>query len=328
MTTLEIVVPCYNEADCISLLYEHLCSALEKESIRWSIILVNDGSRDKSLEKMIYLADKYGEDKVKYISLSRNFGKESALYAGLQNATADYVALMDADLQHPPELLPKMIAALDEGYDCCGARRVDRGGEPVIRSSMSKLFYSMINHVTSMTLVQGGSDYRMMKLPVVKAMVSLGERERFTKGIMSWVGFKTKWIDYNNVPRAAGKTKWSFRGLVKYAVNGFFAFATTPLRVAVWIGVLIDALTFVGAIWFIINTLSANGPRTGYGTLVILVSFFGGTIIMILGIIGEYLARIYLEVKKRPIYIIQNTNIPGACDEIMNHKEGKSLNNT
>lgn len=308
--SLEIIVPCYNEAECVQILYDHLEKALDQvRDIAWSVLYVNDGSKDETLTEILSLTAKYGKDKVKYLSFSRNFGKESAIYAGLSYSTGDYVALMDADLQHPPELLPQMIAALDEGYDCCGARRVDRKGEPVIRSGLSRLFYKWINKVTTMNLVQGGSDFRMMKRPVVEAMLSVQERERFTKGIMSWVGFRTKWLDYENVPRAAGKTKWSMRGLTSYAVNGFFAFATTPLRAAVWIGFTIDVVTLVFGIWFLVDTLSSDGPRTGFGTLVLLVAFFGGTIILILGIIGEYLARIYLEVKKRPIYIVRDTNI-------------------
>ena len=191
-----------------------------------------------------------------------------------------------------------------------------------MRSALSRLFYDTINRLTTMHLVQGGSDFRMIKRPVAEAMLALGERERFTKGILSWVGFSTKWIEYENVPRAAGTTKWSMRGLMHYAVNGFFAFATTPLRAAVWLGILIDSVTLIGAIWFMISILRSDGPRTGFGTLVILIAFFGGTIIMILGVIGEYLARIYLEVKKRPLFIVKDTNIEhkqsrklGAADE-------------
>lgn len=307
---LEIVVPCYNEAECVPILFDHLKAALDPiAGLQWAVIYVNDGSKDQTLPEIEELAAKWGDEKVKYISFSRNFGKESAIYAGLSYSEAEYVALMDADLQHPPELLPEMMAALDEGYDCCGARRVDRKGEPVIRSGLSRLFYKEINKLTTMNLVQGGSDYRMMKRPVVEAMLSVEERERFTKGILSWVGFRTKWIDYENVPRAAGKTKWSMKGLTSYAVNGFFAFATTPLRFAVWLGILIDVVTLVGLIWTLVSALVSDGPRTGFSTIVLLIMFFGGTIILILGIIGEYLARIYLEVKKRPIYIVRDTNI-------------------
>ncbi len=316
MKTLEIVVPSYNEGECVKLLYE----ALEKnlsgvQDLAWTVIYVDDGSKDDTLQNIRSLAEEKGSDKVKYLSFSRNFGKESAIFAGLSYTTADYVVLMDADLQHPPELLPKMIETLDEGYDCAAARRVDRKGEPIIRSGLSRLFYKFINHVTVMNLVQGGSDFRMMRRPVVLAMLSLQERERFTKGIMSWVGFKTKWLEYENVQRAAGETKWSMRGLMKYAISGFFAFATTPLRAAIWLGFAIDVVTLLMGIWFMVVTLTSDSPRTGYGTIVLLVAFFGGTIILLLGIIGEYLARIYLEVKKRPIFILSESNMEDESSE-------------
>ncbi|MCR4797602.1 MAG: glycosyltransferase family 2 protein [Lachnospiraceae bacterium] len=326
MKTLELVVPCYNEEKCIRLLYESVKKVFDESEvdIDWSVIYVNDGSKDGTLNEIQRLAEEVnyagadgnaGADvsactkKIKYVSFSRNFGKEAAINAGLSASTADYVALMDADLQHPPELLLEMVKELDEGYDVCGARRVSRKGEPVIRSFFSKLFYMVINRMTSMELVPGGSDFRMMKRPVVEAMVSMPEQGRFTKGIFSWVGFKTKWIPYHNVERAAGQTSWSFRGLASYAINGFFAFATTPLRIAVWLGFLVDAVTLVVSIRYIYRSLTYGAIGNGVGTLTIIVAFFGGTIILILGVIGEYLARIYLEVKNRPLYIVKETNI-------------------
>lgn len=310
MRTLDIVVPCYNEAECVELFYDDMKKTLSQvPDLEYSIIYVNDGSRDNTLGRLKELAEKHGGDKVKYISFSRNFGKESAIFAGLSYSTAEYVVLMDADLQHPSSLLPEMIEALDEGYDCCGACRVSREGEPIVRSFLSRTFYKVINKVTEMELVQGGSDFRMMKHCMVDAMLMMEERERFTKGIMSWVGFNTKWIEYENVERAAGETKWSMRGLMAYALSGFMAFATAPLRIAVWLGFAIDAVTVVAVIWFAISTLNSDMPRTGYGTIVCLIAFFGGTIIMLLGIIGEYMARIYTEVKKRPIFLVKDTNI-------------------
>ncbi len=310
MRTLDIVVPCYNEAECVELFYEDITKTLSQVSdLKYSIIYVNDGSRDNTLGCLKKLAEAHGNDVVKYISFSRNFGKESAIFAGLSYSTADYVVLMDADLQHPSSLLPEMIEALEEGYDCCGARRVTREGEPVIRSFLSRTFYKIINKVTSMELVQGGSDFRMMKRCVVDSMLLMEERERFTKGIMSWVGFSTKWIEYENVERAAGETKWSMSGLMAYALSGFMAFATAPLRLAVYLGLTIDVITLIATIWFAISTLTSDMPRTGYGTIVCLIAFFGGTIILLLGIIGEYMARIYTEVKKRPIFLVKDTNI-------------------
>lgn len=309
MKTLDIIVPCYNEAECVEAFYHGVEEALRDVEVEWSIIYVNDGSKDDTLPAVKALADSAGEARVKYLSFSRNFGKEAAIYAGLSHAQGDYTVLMDADLQHPPALLPQMLAAMEEGYDCCGARRVTRQGEPKLRSALSRLFYKLINRVTEMQLVQGGSDFRMMSREVVQAVVSLQEHERFTKGILSWVGFRTKWIDYENVERVAGTTKWSFGGLVRYAVSGFFAFATAPLRLAVWIGMLTAALATVCAVAVFIQALFESGPRTGYATIVLLIMFFGGLIVFLLGVIGEYLARIYAEVKKRPLFIVNDTNI-------------------
>ena len=215
---------------------------------------------------------------------------------------------MDADLQHPPEILPDMIKGIEEGFDCCGARRISRKGEPPIRSACSRMFYKMINHITMMNLVPGGSDYRIMTKQMVEAIVSLSERERFIKGIMSWVGFETKWIEYQNVQRYAGESKWSFVGLARYALHGFIAFATTPLRAVVYMGLVIVAISFVYAIHCLIGALHSD-VRNGYATIILLLLFFGGVIITILGVIGEYMARIYMELKHRPVYIEKESNI-------------------
>lgn len=307
---IEIVVPCYNEQECISLLYDEVERVFKDiKDYDFNILYVDDGSRDKTIEEIRLLVDIHGNERVKYISFSKNFGKEAAIFAGLSKATGDYVVLMDADLQHPPAILPQMIAQLEQGYDVCGARRISRKGEPLIRSKLSKLFYTFINRVTSVQFVQGGSDFRMMKRKVVQAIVSLEERERFTKGLISWVGFSVKWIEYENVERAAGKTKWSLGGLFKYALSGFFAFATTPLRAAVYLGLTIDLVSAIYTIIVFINALTNGAPRTGFSTIIILLMFFGGTIILLLGMIGEYLARIYMEVKKRPIFIVNDSNL-------------------
>lgn len=292
------------------LLYERLEGVFKNhEDIDWTVYYINDGSRDRTLDVIRELVERTERKNIKYLSFSRNFGKEAAIVAGLTASTAEYVALMDADLQHPPELLLKMIEELDNGYDVCGAQRVSREGEPVIRSFFSKLFYKMMKKLTGLNMVSGGSDFRMMKRSVVEAMVSLQEQGRFTKGIFSWVGFDTKWIPYHNVERVAGNTTWSFRGLTKYALNGFLAFATTPLRFAIWLGFLIDALTVVYGIRYVYRSFVYGAVGNGIGTLTVLVAFFSGTIIFILGVIGEYLARIYMEVKKRPLYIVKESNI-------------------
>lgn len=312
MKTIDIVVPCYNEQPCIALLYSEIEKSLSAlEGYCWCIIYVDDGSRDHTLDEIKKLVLEKGSNSVKYISFSRNFGKEAAIYAGLSYSEAEYVVLMDADLQHPPSLLPQMLSKIEEGYDCCGARRVSRKGEPKVRSLFSRLFYRMMKKLTGLEMMQGGSDYRMMTRQVAKTIVSMREKERFTKGIFSWVGFSTYWIGYENVKRAAGRTKWSFLGLFRYALGGFIAFATTPLRTAVWLGFSIDIITIIYAIYFFAINIGGGGPKTGYATIVMLLMFFGGTIILLLGVIGEYLARIYMEAKGRPIFVLRESNLEG-----------------
>lgn len=310
--TIELIVPCYNEEKCIELFYNRIKEVFaEMPGFDFIITYIDDGSKDHTMEeikKMVLQAD---AGKVQYISLSRNFGKEAALYAGLSNCTGDYVAVLDADLQHPPELLKEMVFAIEEeGYDCASARRVTRKGEPVIRSLFSRAFYHVINHLTVVDLMPGSTDYRLMKRDVVESIVSMTEKERFTKGIYAWVGFKNKWIEYENVERVAGKTTWNFWGLVRYAYSGFIAFATTPLRGVIYMGMVVVILSLILAIRIWIGALGTPiTDRTGYSTIIILILFFGGVIITILGMIGEYLARIYMEVKNRPIYLARETNI-------------------
>ncbi|MBQ6587226.1 MAG: glycosyltransferase family 2 protein [Butyrivibrio sp.] len=310
MKHIEIIVPCYNEQECIAKLYIEVNKVFSQLSgYSFSLLYINDGSSDDTLVEIQKLASDYGDDKIRYISFARNFGKEAAIYAGFENCQGDYVALMDADLQHPPALLPDMIAKLEEGHDCCGARRVSRNGEPIIRSFFSRGFYRIINKVTSMKLVPGGSDYRIMTKQMADAIVSLSERERFIKGIMSWVGFDTVWIEYKNVERFAGNSKWSFWGLARYAWHGFVSFATTPLRAAVWLGICLVAATVVYAVILLKNTLSGVRAWEDTTTIILLLMLMGGVIITLLGVIGEYMARIYLELKGRPIYISKVSNI-------------------
>lgn len=308
---IEIIVPCYNEEKCIELFFDTVEKVfLKLPDYSFQILYIDDGSKDHTLEQIKQLEKRAGSEKVKYISFSRNFGKESAMYVGLSKSTGDYVVIMDADLQHPPELLEQMIYALEEeGYDSCAARRISRKGEPVIRSAFSKTFYELFHKVSGIELVQGSTDFRMMNRKVVEAIVSMPETERFTKGIYSWVGFKTKWIEYENVERAAGETKWSFGRLLRYALNGFIAFATTPLRSVVYPGMLIVIAAFVYAAIVFHAALQNPQERDGYASIIIIMLFLGGVIIAILGIIGEYLARIYMEVKRRPIYIIRESNL-------------------
>lgn len=324
--TIELIVPCYNEEKCVALFYNRIKEVFaEMPEYDFIITYIDDGSKDhtmKEIKKVVSTAD---TGRVQYISLSRNFGKESAIYAGLSKCTGDYVALLDADLQHPPELLKEMLVAIEEeGYDCASARRVSRKGEPFIRSMFSKAFYHIINHITVIDLVPGSTDYRLMKRSVVEAIVSMTERERFTKGIYAWVGFKNKWIEYENVERAAGSTTWNFWGLVRYAYSGFIAFATTPLRGVIYFGMLIVLLAIYFAVKIYLGALhTPDAQRTGYASIMILMLFLGGVIITILGMIGEYMARIYMEVKNRPIYFARETNIGQETVDEMIKEESK-----
>lgn len=310
--TIEIIVPCYNEEKCIRLFYDAIKKVFEEEipNYQYSIFFIDDGSSDKTLDEIKKVVELEPIGVIKYTSFSRNFGKESALYVGFAQSTGELVVPMDVDLQHPPILLPEMVKAIEEGYDCAAARRVSRKGETPIRSFFSSGFYHVINAVTSVDMKPGSTDYRLMTRMVVDAIVSMGERERFTKGIYSWVGFKTKWIEYENVERTVGTTKWSFRGLLHYALSGYFAFATRPLRMVLYFGMMV---VFVAVIWACIHGINVlmnpNSVRNGVTTVLMVVTFFGGINTMLLGLIGEYLARIYMEVKKRPIYLVRESNV-------------------
>lgn len=307
MKKIEMVVPCYNEELCIEPLYEEINRVMQElTNYEAAVLFVDDGSHDKTMEKIKGLTQKKTE--IRYLSFSRNFGKEAAIFAGLANSTGDIVVLMDADLQHPPALIPQMIKEVEAGADCCGARRIDRKGEPLIRSFFSKGFYRFMKKTTGLDFVQGGSDFRAMTRQVVQAVVAMPEKERFTKGILSWVGFQMKWLEYENVERTLGTTKWSFWGLVRYGVNGFLAFSTTPLRAAVYLGFMIDIAAVVYALVTFFSMITTDAPRTGYASIILIMLFLGGTIILILGIIGEYIARLYYEVKNRPVYIVKDKN--------------------
>ncbi len=322
--TIELIVPCYNEENCIQAFYDGVKEVFKKlYKYDFIITFIDDGSKDNTLNIIKEVANTATKGKVQYIALSRNFGKESAIYAGLSKSTGDFVALIDVDLQHPPELLIKMLNAVEnEGYDRATARRISRTGEPMIRSLFSRAFYHIINHVTVIDLVPGSTDYCLMKRNVVEAILSVTERERFTKGIYAWVGYKNKWIEYENVERSAGKTKWSFMGLVRYAYSGFIAFATTPLRGVVYLGIIITIMAFIYAVDIWMSMVrNPYALRTGYASIMIVMLFLGGVIITILGMIGEYLARIYMEVKSRPIYFERETNINNTNAVVENVKK-------
>ena len=312
MKNIDIIVPCYNEEDSIQPFYDEIKKTFDAiptvSSFR--VIFIDDGSTDRTVSVIKGLEEEYGAEKISYISFARNFGKEAALYAGFQNSTADYVIVMDADLQHPPALIPEMIRKMDEeDLDCVGARRVSRKGEGVIKSIFSSGFYYVINWLTGMNLVPGMTDYRIMKKMVVDALVSMQERERFIKGLYSWVGFRTAWIDYENVERVHGKSKWSLKNLWNYAKSGFIAFAVTPLRGVVYLGMLVVFVSFIYGINLYRMSVIGIRPWKDTTTIILLLLFIGGVIITVLGLIGEYIARIYMETKQRPIYIKRDSNI-------------------
>jgi glycosyltransferase involved in cell wall biosynthesis len=267
---------------------------------------VDDGSRDHTHEKLKGLAQMH--QKIRYLSFSKNFGKEAAMYAGLSYSTGDYVIVMDADLQHPPALIPQMIKEIEQGVDCCAAQRVSRKGESKIRSFFSRMFYRLSNRFTDVDLVQGAVDFRIMTRQMVDAVLSMSERQRFSKGIFAWVGFQTKWIPYENVERTVGTSKWSFWGLFKYAIDGITAFSVAPLRTVTFMGSLISGFAFVYIVLTLVQTLVCGIVVPGYVTTLCAVLFLGGIIELSIGILGEYVAHIYVEIKKRPIFILKDMN--------------------
>lgn len=278
------------------------------EHIDYEILFIDDGSVDDTLKIIKEVSRKH--DKVKYISLSRNFGKESAIYAGLKNSTGDYAVIMDADLQDPPSLIPDMLYAIEkEGYDCVGSRRVNRKGEPPIRSFFARLFYKIINKISDAKIVDGARDFQMMTRKVVDAILSIKEYNRFSKGIFGWVGFKKKWLEYENIERAAGETKWSFWKLFIYAIQGIIAFSTTPLVIASVFGMLCCVFAALMLIFIVVKTLIFGDPTSGWPSLVCIILLLSGLQMFFIGVLGQYLAKTYLETKRRPIYLVSETNI-------------------
>ncbi len=271
-------------------------------------LFINDGSKDKTINVLRELAKR--DERVKYVSFSKNFGKEAAMYAGLEKSSGDYIAVMDVDLQDPPELLVQMFQDLESGeYDCVATRRVSRKGEPPIRSLFAKLFYSMINKISKTEIVDGARDYRLMTRQMVDAILEVKEYNRFSKGIFSWVGFNTKWLEYENVERRAGETKWSFWKLLKYSLDGIVAFSTVPLSIASILGLLLCFIAFVLIIVIVVKTLAFGDPVAGYPSLMCVILFVGGVQLFCMGILGKYLSKTYLETKKRPIYLVKEENI-------------------
>ncbi|HJF78022.1 MAG TPA: glycosyltransferase family 2 protein [Enterococcus cecorum] len=301
---LSIIVPCYNEEETVELFYNTTEKIRQELSMEFEYIFVNDGSRDETLIRLRNLAKK--NSNVRYLSFSRNFGKEAALYAGLKAATGDLITVMDADLQDPPELLPEMIMSVElDDYDCIGTRRTTRKGEPPIRSFFAKMFYRIVNRIGEVEMVDGARDYRLMTRQMVNSILELSEYNRFSKGLFSWVGFKTKYISFENRERVAGKTSWSFWKLFKYSIDGIINFSEAPLNIASFIGAFSCAGSILAMIFIIIKTLIFNDPTSGWPSLVSIILFMGGLQLLCIGIIGKYIGKIFLETKKRPIYIVK-----------------------
>lgn len=306
MDLLSIVVPCYNEEESVGLFLNEIQKTLA--DYNFEIIYINDGSSDNTLETIKKQAD--ANSNVKFISFSRNFGKESAIYAGLKNASGDRACIMDADLQHPPQLLPEMIDAIEnEGYDIAAARRVSRKGEPKIKSFFSRTFYKLFNRISEMDLVEGATDYRVMTRQVVDSIMQLSEYNRFTKGLFQWVGFETKWIPYENVERVAGETTWSFWGLFKYSIEGIVAFTTAPLSISTFLGTIISVVAFIYMLFIIAKYLLYSDSVQGFATIMCGILLLGGIQLLSIGILGKYLEKTYKETKNRPIFIVKETNI-------------------
>lgn len=308
MKKISVIVSCYNEQEAIPYFYEEIIkTAKEMDYVDFEFLFVNDGSKDNTLNILKELAKK--DKRVRYISFSRNFGKEAAMLAGLENAKGDYITLMDADLQDPPAMLPEMYRLItEEGYDQVGTRRVTRKGEPPIRSFFARCFYKLINKMSKVEMVDGARDYRLMTRQVVDSIISLKEYNRYSKGLFSFVGYDTKWLEYENVNRVAGETKWSFWKLFKYAIEGIVAFTTVPLTLSSVFGIIFCLLSIIGIIFIVVRTLAFGDPVSGWPSLVCIILLLSGIQLLCLGIIGQYLAKAYLETKHRPIYIVKETS--------------------
>ncbi len=322
MKLVSIVVPCYNEQEVLPMFYEEITKVTDQMSkdypeLTFEYLFIDDGSKDKTLEIFRSLADK--DKRVRYISFSRNFGKESGMYAGLKNAKGDYIVVMDADLQHPPSFLPQMYSYVRNGeFDCATTRRVSRKGESKVRSWFARKFYKIMNKISQTEIVDGAQDFRFMSRQMVDAILDMSEYNRFSKGIFSWVGFKTRYIEYENVERPAGTSSWSFWGLFKYSLEGIMAFSTAPLAVSSLLGIISCIIAFILMIITVIKTIAFGEDVAGYPTTICVIFLLSGLQLFCTGILGQYLAKTYLETKKRPIYIARET------DDI--YRDGKQEN--
>lgn len=306
MALLSVIVPCYNEEENVSCFYEELMnnnSFFEEKKLDLEVIYIDDGSKDQTVSEIKKLAEQ--DKRVKMISFSRNFGKEAAIYAGFKKAAGDYVVMMDADLQDPPALLPEMFSYIEQGYDSVATRRVSRKGEPAIRSFFARMFYKLMNKISKADIVDGARDYRLMTRQVVDSILSMGEYNRFSKGIFGWVGYETKWIEYENIERVHGETKWSFWKLFIYSIEGITAFSTVPLAIASVMGVFFCVAAFLMILFILIRSLVWTDPVGGWPSLVCIICMVSGVQLLCIGIIGQYLSKTYLEVKHRPIYLVK-----------------------
>lgn len=300
---ISLIVPCYNEQEVLPIFYKELVNVLYDMHCEYELLFVDDGSNDATVDMVKTFCEK--DRYVKYLSFSRNFGKESAIYAGLCNAEGDYIVIMDADMQDPPIQLPVMWKILEEGgYDCVAMRRVDRKGEPLIRSWFSKMFYKLINKISDADIMDGARDFRMMRREMAEAIISMGEYNRFSKGIFGWVGFRTYWLSYDNVERAAGDTKWNLGGLFKYAVDGIINFSHVPLSISSWFGIGMTGCSFVMLIFIIVRKLLFGDAVAGWASIICAMVFIGGIQLFCLGIMGQYIAKMYMETKKGPIILL------------------------
>lgn len=309
MDKLTIIVPCYNEEEVLPVFYREVKKVVNQmDDVETELLFIDDGSKDGTLEELRFLA---GQDSCcRYISFSRNFGKEAAMYAGLERATGDYWVIMDADLQHPPTLLPEMYRTVkNEDYDCCAGFRKNREGEGVLRNFLSGIFYKVIQKMSHMSMEDGAGDFRMMSRKMVDSILACKEYNRYMKGIFSFVGFDTKWIPFENVQRAAGKTKWSFKSLFKYALDGIFSFSTTPITIAAIAGVALFAVSILYGVRTGLHTLIFGNKTSGYTTIVCLILFLNGIQLLVISVLGEYISKNYMESKGRPIYIVKEISV-------------------
>lgn len=305
---LSLIVPCYNEQDAIPIFYQEAKKVLDPMTVDYEILFINDGSKDHTLRILQEFAAK--DRHVYYISFSRNFGKEAAMYAGFCNVQGDYAAVMDVDLQDPPAMLPQMLRIIQTGeYDSVAARRTTRKGEPRVRSWFAKRFYQIVNRISDADIVDGARDFRLMKRKMIDTIVGMGEYNRFSKGIFGWIGFRTYWLPYENINRAAGKTKWNFWKLLRYAVDGVINFSQVPLSVASWFGILMTMISFGAVMVIALRRLIWGDPVAGWASIVCIMTLIGGIQLFCMGIMGQYISKIYMEVKKRPHYIVAESNI-------------------